>query len=660
MENKKTKIISIISIIALVLTVVTATYAYFQAQTGEGSQTDVKITANTVDTLTFETGNAISLSIDQDNFANGKGNQSGSTFAKAILTANNKTNTATEHYYLYLDIDNNTFIYTQNENTPEILLQITDEDGNSITTLSELKYKTITDGNGTSISGFDITNRKGLLTIFDNNEIIANSKKEDTWNIVIIFVNYDSDQSKNAGKSFSAKVIIQKNKMPKTISEICSDGDNLSTCITSLSEKSVSEATKIYYHDDTLTNGADDNSYRYAGGDAHEDLYLCKYNENIVLNNNHLESKSLKGDCSKIYKIETTDYTYYYDKSFEKNFYNTISVKWDSVNNVCLTSSNKNVYDWYGHNITNKNICTGNAYQYKESDNYYVGITEVGSGEETIVEYADEGVNNFICFGSTTSPCPTDNLYRIIGVIDGKVKLIKYDYMTTDELGTNGDYSKTYKEWGLDESRYKGTYGDGEKLGVYYWNYKADTTINDGYGSNTWSTSLLNKTNLNTNFINYLGTSWANKIATTTWKVGGNICDEPPYRETPLEIYQKEIKNPVATNTTDNATTYNAKIGLMYLSDYGYAANPNSWKLNMVNYNDITVTSNNWMYMGGFEWTLYRCAEYTEVETYIFSSGYANIENSHGDFAVRAVFNLEPTITYKSGSGTMSDPIIIN
>ena len=75
MENKKTKIISMISIIALVLTVVTATYAYFQAQTGEGSQTDVKITANAVDTLTFETGSAISLSLDQENFAQGTGNQ---------------------------------------------------------------------------------------------------------------------------------------------------------------------------------------------------------------------------------------------------------------------------------------------------------------------------------------------------------------------------------------------------------------------------------------------------------------------------------------------------------------------------------------------------------------------------------------------------------
>ncbi len=85
---------------------ITAAYAYFQAQTGKGSQTDVKITANTVDTLTFETGSAISLSLDQENFAQGTGNQIDTTFARAILSANNKTNTATEHYYRRMECNN--------------------------------------------------------------------------------------------------------------------------------------------------------------------------------------------------------------------------------------------------------------------------------------------------------------------------------------------------------------------------------------------------------------------------------------------------------------------------------------------------------------------------------------------------------------------------
>ena len=110
------------------------------AQTGEGKSTDIKINASTVDTLTFETGSAISLNLNQDNFASGKGNQTGTTFAKAMLSANNKTNTATKNYYMYLNISNNTFTYTQNENTPELLLTITDVSGNAITSITCLLY----------------------------------------------------------------------------------------------------------------------------------------------------------------------------------------------------------------------------------------------------------------------------------------------------------------------------------------------------------------------------------------------------------------------------------------------------------------------------------------------------------------------------------------
>ena len=79
-ENKKTKIISIIAIIALVLTLVTATYAYFQAQTGEGSQADVKINASTVDTLTFETGSSLTFAADQETFSKDKASLSDTNF----------------------------------------------------------------------------------------------------------------------------------------------------------------------------------------------------------------------------------------------------------------------------------------------------------------------------------------------------------------------------------------------------------------------------------------------------------------------------------------------------------------------------------------------------------------------------------------------------
>ena len=278
MENQKTKIISIASIIALALTLVTATFAYFMAQTGEGKSTDIKINASTVDTLTFEAGSAISLNLNQDNFASGKGNQTGTTFAKAMLSANNKTNTATEHYYMYLNISENTFTYTQNENTPEILLTIKDASGNEIKSITGLTHKTVTDGKGASISGFDITTKSGLITLFDNREITTTSSKTEKWNITVTFVNYNADQSANAGNSFSGQILIQKEVKSKTMADVCSNGQTLNSCIVSMNGKD----NTLYYHDSTLANGAGDNSYRYAGASDSVNNYICLGSDEVT------------------------------------------------------------------------------------------------------------------------------------------------------------------------------------------------------------------------------------------------------------------------------------------------------------------------------------------------------------------------------------------
>ena len=345
---------------------------------------------------------------------------------------------------------------------------------------------------------------------------------------------------------------------------------------------------------------------------------------------------------------------------------NGSTLSWDDTKKAVIVSGNLSDKCYVYFDIYQPTLAEYIKSQYtgtQGENNIYYHDSDLANGAgDNSYRYAGANPNNFVCFGSDTSPCPTDNLYRIIGVfgenyhgVTGKqlVKLIKYDYMTTDELGTDGDYSQTYKEWGMD-STYKGTYGDGERIGVYYWNYKAT-----GSATNTWSTSLLNKTNLNTNFINNIGTTWANKIATVTWKVGGNtsanISDVVP-----ATTYQNEIVNPVTTNTTDNATTYSAKIGLMYVSDYGFAASPEAWTLTMSSYNNTTATNNNWMYMGLYEWTISRCADRSSYAFRVYSDGRVSIRDVDGYFGVRASFSLESSVSYVSGSGSMSDPIVIN
>ena len=345
---------------------------------------------------------------------------------------------------------------------------------------------------------------------------------------------------------------------------------------------------------------------------------------------------------------------------------NGSTLSWDDTKKAVIVSGNLSDKCYVYFDIYQPTLAEYIKSQYtgtQGENNIYYHDSDLANGAgDNSYRYAGANPNNFVCFGTTESPCPIDNLYRIIGVFgenyhgaNGKqlVKLIKYDYMTTDELGTDGDYSQTYKEWGMD-STYKGTYGDGERIGVYYWNYKAT-----GSATNTWSTSLLNKTNLNTNFINNIGTTWANKIATVTWKVGGNTWANIGTKTSSV-AYTNEITNPVTTNTTDNATTYSAKIGLMYVSDYGFAASPDAWTLTMSSYNNTTATNNNWMYMGLYEWTISRSADGSDHAFDVYGDGCVNGYNVDGGSGVRASFNLESSVSYVSGSGSMSDPIVIN
>ena len=345
---------------------------------------------------------------------------------------------------------------------------------------------------------------------------------------------------------------------------------------------------------------------------------------------------------------------------------NGSTLSWDDTKKAVIVSGNLSDKCYVYFDIYQPTLAEYIKSQYtgtQGENNIYYHDSDLANGAgDNSYRYAGANPNNFVCFGTTESPCPTDNLYRIIGVfgenyhgVTGKqlVKLIKYDYMTTDELGTDGDYSQTYKEWGMD-STYKGTYGDGERIGVYYWNYKAT-----GSATNTWSTSLLNKTNLNTNFINNIGTTWANKIATVTWKVGGNTWANIGTKTSSV-AYTNEITNPVTTNTTDNATTYSAKIGLMYVSDYGFAASPDAWTLTMSSYNNTTATNNNWMYMGLYEWTISRTAGNSSIAFYVNGDGSVHSYDVRNGIGVRASFNLESSVSYVSGSGSMSDPIVIN
>ena len=282
----------------------------------------------------------------------------------------------------------------------------------------------------------------------------------------------------------------------------------------------------------------------------------------------------------------------------DSNVY-TINAETESVTYICNTG-------------TNLATCIKNQYTSQGANGiYYHTSSLANSAGDNSYRYAgaSANVNNYVCFGSDASTCPSDNLYRIIGVFDDEVKLIK-----------------------------------NTSLGNYYWSGSSSNT------SNTWSSSTLNTETLNGTYLSGLSSTWQNKIATTNWKVGGMAWSTT---NTAKQYYDREI------GSSSSSTTYSAKIGLMYVSDYGFAASNSYWETALYGYNNSTLRSNNWMYLGSDEWTISRYSDYS-FSAFRVSSGSVNDYLVNYSYSVRPVFYLTSSTTYVSGSGTSSDPIRIN
>ena len=580
MKNKKEIIMVVAAVFTLMIFIVGATYAYFSETSGTESNTEFEVKTATTDLLTFSVGEQIYITADQTSFAQGMDSRDGETFAQASLTANNSTNEASANYYVYLDITDNTFKYTQktvdgsnNTEYPELLLTIIDPSGTELTTLDGYTHKVVLDNKGTSISGFDVTETSGLVTLVNNKQIVAGTSSSagvkttnEKWQIKLTFVNYNENQTDNAGAYLNASVIIRKDEIKQTMETVCSDGQTLSSCIISM--YGIDET--LNHHDGTLTNGINDGSYRYAGADykvtqkATDAGLNMLYSTQSALTNgliNHYCNDDKESALSYCSDNETSYYTLQYDTTTTQ--YSTIE----------------------------------EAIEKAISDGYYQG-----------------NMNNYVCISDETN-CSDENLFRIIGLFDNEVKLIK-----------------------------------ATSIGSYAW---------DSAGTLTWSSASLNEY-LNGDYLATLG-SFAEKIKDTTWKVSGTSRIDI----TSSQMYSNEIVN----GTLESGPS---KIGLMYVSDYGLSADPVAWNGVIGGYSGYTNIDNsdatkreyihllNWLYTRPssryeYHFTISPC--FNAYITAIESDGGLSYTSSNESKSIRPAFYLISSVTYNSGTGEYGNPI---
>ena len=284
------------------------------------------------------------------------------------------------------------------------------------------------------------------------------------------------------------------------------------------------------------------------------------------------------------------------------------------------------------------------------------------------IRYYGASPNNYIYFNcsdysnQTSSTCET---WRIIGIFDGKVKLIRH-----------------------------------ASIGQYSWDNKNKSTkAENNSGKNDWTTARLmkllnpsdyyiNDNNDKDSEGNYLGYSLyynsasgkcysgqdnatvdcdftstgikneetRNMIAETTYYLGG--CNITLY---PNEIYEKERGTTVYKG---RPTTWTGKIALAYPSDYGYAADLNQCKdKKLTYYGNSTCTSYNWMKSiitnngSNYGWLLTHDSINSGIAWDVLSGGDVfDYPASYLNYGVAPVLYLSSKLGIESGDGTLGSP----
>ena len=197
------------------------------------------------------------------------------------------------------------------------------------------------------------------------------------------------------------------------------------------------------------------------------------------------------------------------------------------------------------------------------------------------IRYYGASPNNYIYFNcsdysnQTSSTCET---WRIIGVFDGKLKLIRGSQIgrLAWDQDKNDDSSKTTydNDWSTATLQ--------KLLNGSYYNGSGTVTY---YSSSTGTTS----TSLNMTSIGIKNDDTRNMIEEVIWNIGG--WNRP-------EVYANQIYEYERGTTvlSGNKIIWKGKIALAYPSDYGYAVDFSKCVNKQLNsYNDSTCTSNNWM-----------------------------------------------------------------
>ncbi len=225
---------------------------------------------------------------------------------------------------------------------------------------------------------------------------------------------------------------------------------------------------------------------------------------------------------------------------------------------------------------------------------------ELYKDEHGDIRYYGKNPNNYVSFNN--------ELWRILGVIDGKIKIIR-----------------------------------NESIGDMQWN----STRN-----NNWNNASL-KSYLNGEYYNSIDGTYKNMISEETYYLGGATQDN--YQTLTASGYYNAERDSSQVYSGNPAST-TQYIGLMYPSDYGYAAGSSCLSTALGNYNSSCKNSD-YLFSRVDEWLQAPNAGSSYFAAYLLSTGFVNA-NRHvtNSIVVRPVLYLTSETQITGGDGSQGNP----
>ncbi|HJJ08115.1 MAG TPA: hypothetical protein OIM65_02205 [Bacilli bacterium] len=296
---------------------------------------------------------------------------------------------------------------------------------------------------------------------------------------------------------------------------------------------------------------------------------------------------------------------------------------------------------------------------------------QIGATED-ITEYRYRGASpkNYVIFNGET--------WRIIGVfptddgtgkIENRIKLIKDQSI--------GEY-----KWDDGTIAYNYTKNDNlmllqdkNKLKVKYLEKKnknnfIDLAITEPTKSalNNWARPASLNTYLNKTYLNALSTTSQNMIGDTKYYLGGGGNNSNFNSSVDFYSYERKIKNTKSNEFyyDKNPNSWVGRLGLMYVSDYGYASdNCETKALNDYNNsNDLRICNNtNWLFnLKKLEATITQYSNTSTSIHYIADNGtvVSTYQASLAQTVVRPTLYLKSEVRIIDGDGTSTNPYILS